>query len=40
MEFTEDKMRRGRQTTLEEVDGRSTPVRLRDGVARLFAPYL
>ena len=40
MEFTEEKMRRGRQTTLEEVDGRSTPVRLRDGVARLFAPYL
>ena len=26
--------------TLAEVDGRSLPVRIRDGVARLFAPYL
>jgi cardiolipin synthase len=40
MEFTQDKMSRGRQITLEEVDSRSIPVRLRDGVARLFAPYL
>jgi cardiolipin synthase len=29
-----------RQTTLAEVDGRPLAVRLRDGVARLFAPYL
>jgi cardiolipin synthase len=40
MEFTAEKMSRGRQTTLEEVDSRGIPVRLRDGVARLFAPYL
>lgn len=26
--------------TLDEVDGRSLPIRLRDGVARLFSPYL
>ena len=34
--------RRGasRQNTLAEVDGRPLAVRLRDGVARLFAPYL
>jgi len=29
-----------RPLTLAEADGRSLPVRLRDGVARLFAPYL
>jgi len=29
-----------RELTLEQVDGRSLPVRLRDGVARLFSPYL
>lgn len=28
------------QTTLEEVDSRSIPIRLRDGVARLAMPYL
>ena len=31
---------RSRRQTLAEVDARSLPVRLRDGVARLFAPYL
>jgi cardiolipin synthase len=29
-----------RRVTLADVDGRSLPVRLRDGVAKLFAPYL
>ena len=29
-----------RRVTLAEVDGRRLPVRLRDGVVRLFAPYL
>jgi cardiolipin synthase A/B len=29
-----------RPVTLEEVDGRRLPARLRDGVARLFSPYL
>jgi cardiolipin synthase len=29
-----------RPITLAEVDGRTLPVRLRDGVARLFSPYL
>lgn len=31
---------RSRQRTLADVDARSLPVRLRDGIARLFAPYL
>jgi cardiolipin synthase len=29
-----------REVTLKQVDGRSLPIRLRDGVARLFAPHL
>jgi cardiolipin synthase len=31
---------RSRAVTLEEVDSRSVPVRLRDGIARLFSPFL
>jgi cardiolipin synthase len=31
---------RARPVTLAEVDGRPLPIRLRDGVARLFSPYL
>lgn len=27
-------------TTMRELDGRSLPVKLRDGVARMFTPYL
>jgi cardiolipin synthase len=30
----------GRRVTLEEVDARSLPVRLRDGLARLLTPFL
>lgn len=37
--FTE-KLRHARQVTLEEVDGRRLPARLRDGIARLFTPIL
>jgi len=29
-----------RRVTLEHMNARSLPVKLRDGVARLFAPYL
>jgi cardiolipin synthase len=29
-----------RQLTLAEIDARPFPVKLRDGLARLFAPYL
>jgi cardiolipin synthase len=29
-----------RRVTLQDVDGRSLPIRLRDGIARLAAPYL
>jgi len=36
----QSKLRGAKPVTLEEVDGRSLPVKLRDGVARLFTPYL
>lgn len=35
-----ERRRESREITLAEVDGRPLPVRLRDGVARLFSPYL
>jgi cardiolipin synthase len=35
-----DVIARSRPKTLAEVDSRSIPVRLRDGIARLFSPYL
>jgi cardiolipin synthase len=31
---------RAKSVTLADVDSRSIPVRLRDGVARLLTPYL
>ena len=34
------KLRRAREVTLAEVDGRSYPAKLRDAIARLFSPYL
>ncbi len=34
------KLRASRPLSLAEVDSRSLPVKLRDGVARLFSPYL
>ena len=36
----DQKIATARPLTLAEADGRSLPVRLRDGVARLFTPYL
>jgi len=38
--FVDEKRRAARKITLEEVDSRPLPVRLRDGVARLLTPYL
>ncbi len=38
--IVDDKVARGREVTLADVDGRSLPVRLRDGLARLASPYL
>jgi cardiolipin synthase len=35
-----DRRKHSKQLTLADVDGRSLPVRLRDGVARLLTPYL
>ncbi len=34
------KRQQARQVTLADVDGRSVPIRLRDGLARLLTPYL
>ncbi len=34
------KREKAREVTLAEVDGRSIPIRLRDGLARLLTPYL
>jgi len=39
-QIADAKIAGSRRLSLEEVDGRSLPVRLRDGVARLFLPYL
>jgi cardiolipin synthase len=36
----DERLRQSRQTTLAEVDARSLPIRVRDGVARLFTPFL
>lgn len=36
----ERKLKTARPVTLKEVDGRSLPIKLRDGFARLFSPYL
>ena len=38
--IVDKKMELAHEVTLAEVDGRSKPVRFRDGVARLFSPYL
>ena len=35
-----DKLSRSREVTLAEVDGRQLPERIRDGVAKLFSPYM
>jgi cardiolipin synthase len=40
LRLTGEKMESGRRLSLEEVEARPLPIRLRDGVARLFAPYL
>jgi cardiolipin synthase len=38
--MVEAKRKAARRVTLEEMDGRTLPVRLRDGLARLASPYL
>ena len=38
--IVQSKLRGAKRVTLEETDCRALPVRLRDGVARLFTPYL
>ena len=40
MRLIGEKMERGRSLSFEEVDARPLPARLRDGTARLLAPYL
>ena len=39
-DFVEKRIASSKRRTLADVDGRSLLVRLRDGVARLFSPYL
>ncbi len=39
-QLVQSKLQNAREVTLEEVDSRALPVRLRDGVARLLIPYL
>jgi cardiolipin synthase len=36
----DDKIAGARLMTQQELDARSLPVKLRDGLARLFSPYL
>ena len=38
--IVQKKLATARQVTLRDVDQRSLPTKLRDGVARLFSPYL
>jgi cardiolipin synthase len=38
--LAEEKLNRARRLTKADVDARSLPVQLRDGLVRLFAPYL
>ena len=40
VDYTESIQRRSRKITLDELDGRSLPVRTRDALAWLFSPYL
>jgi cardiolipin synthase len=39
-DLARSKIEQSRPLSTTEMDGRSLPVRLRDGVARLFSPYL
>ena len=39
-DIVDKKVQSAREVTLDEVNGRSFPVRLRDGLARLMSPYL
>jgi cardiolipin synthase len=39
-QIVDDRMVGAREITLADVDARPIPIRLRDGIARLFAPYL
>ena len=39
-DLARSKLQHSRPVTLADLDGRSLPVRLRDGVARLLSPYL
>jgi len=39
-QLTQARLAQSRPLTLEQIDARPLPVKLRDGIARLFAPYL
>lgn len=40
MKIAQSKIRQSRRLTLADADGRKLPTKLRDGLARLFSPYL
>jgi cardiolipin synthase len=40
LDYAESIQRRSRKVSLDELDGRSLPVRTRDALAWLFSPYL
>ena len=40
IELFEARRDKSREVTLAEIDARSLPIRLRDGIARLFTPFL
>jgi cardiolipin synthase len=40
VQLVEGKLQHAHEVTLKEVDGRPLSIRLRDGVARLFSPYI
>ena len=35
-----DRIAQAQQTSLSALDGRPLPIKVRDGIARLFSPYL
>jgi Phosphatidylserine/phosphatidylglycerophosphate/cardiolipin synthases and related enzymes len=38
--LVDERIAGARELTLEQVDSRALPIKIRDGVARLFSPYL
>jgi cardiolipin synthase len=39
-QVVQDKLRVAERVTMDDINGRSLPIKLRDGAARLLSPYL